>query len=200
MKNARRTTKLLRKKRHLFKLSLFYDTENKVVHVGGGLENSPILILHKMQIFDLLIRETLSRNCHGRSQLTLFQLRQTVWINGELSIVKNFIYRCEPFIRQDSKILHHQVRDVSGGWRIPYFAFSKNGFDYCGHFNTKDSRGGSQKTYVALFICFSPKTVQIDTLQKLTKDNCLDTVKQITARLRMSKKYSQRQLTIFYWN
>ena len=78
------------KKGRLFKLFPFYDPDNKVVRVGGRLANSPynidkkfpIMIPKDSQITVLLIRGAHARKLHGGPQLTLFYLRQTIWIPG----------------------------------------------------------------------------------------------------------------------
>ena len=88
--------KLLPKRGRLFTLFPFYDSDNKGFCVGGRLANSPynidkkfsILIPKDSPITLLLIREAHARNLLGGPQLTLFYLRQTIWIPGELSAVK----------------------------------------------------------------------------------------------------------------
>ena len=109
--------KLLPKKGRLFKLSPFYDPDNKVVRVGGRLanlpynidKNPPILIPKDSPITVLLIREAHARNLHGGPHSTLFYLRETVWISGWLSAIGKFIYKCNPFICHDARILQLQM-------------------------------------------------------------------------------------------
>ena len=77
---TKRRIKILPKRGRLFKLSPFYDPDNKVVRVGGRLANSPynidkkfpVLIPKDSPITVLLIREAHARNIHGGPQLTLF--------------------------------------------------------------------------------------------------------------------------------
>ena len=67
-------------------------------------------------------------------------------------------------------------------WEIfPHFPFSQIDLDYCGTFNTKDTRGSLQKTCVALFISFSTKGVHIETMRTLRKDDWLNAIKRFTA-------------------
>ena len=83
---TKRRKKLLPKRGRLFRLSPFYDPDNKVVRVGGRLANSPynldkkfpFLIPKNSPITVLLMREAHARNLHGGPQLTLFYLRQTI--------------------------------------------------------------------------------------------------------------------------
>ena len=67
-------------------------------------KDSPITVL--------LIREAHAKNLQGGPQLTLFYLRQTIWIPGGLSAVKNIIYNCKPCIRHDARILQPQMGDL----------------------------------------------------------------------------------------
>ena len=65
---------------------------------------------------------------------------------------------------------------------VSSFAFTHTGLDYCGPFSTKDNSGKLQKTYVALFVCFSTKAVHMETVTTLTKEDCLDAIRRFTAR------------------
>ena len=178
------------KRGRLFKLSPFYDPDNKVVSVGGRLANSPynidkkfpILIPKDSPITVLLIREAHARNLHGGPQLTLFYLRQKIWIPGGLSAVKRIIYSCKPCIRHGARILQPQMGDLPTERVGSSIAFTHTGLDYCGHFSTKDSSGNLQKTYVALFVCFSTKAVHMETVTTLTKEDCMDAIKRFTTR------------------
>ena len=187
---TKRRVKILPKRGRLFKLSPFYDPDNKVVRVGGRLAKSPynidkkfpVLIPKDSPITVLLIREAHARNLHGGPQLTLFYLRQTIWIPGGLSAVKKIIYNCKPCIRHDARILQPQMGDLPTERVVSSFAFTHTGLDYCGPFSVKDSSGKLQKTYVALFVCFSTKAVHMETVTTLTKEDCLHAIKRFTAR------------------
>ena len=187
---TKRRIKLLPKRGRLFKLSPFYDPDNKVVRVGGRLANSPynidkkfpILIPKDSPITVLLIREAHARNLHGGPQLTLFYLRQTIWIPGGLSAVKKIIYNCKPCIRHDARILQPQMGDLPTERVVSSFAFTHTGLDYCGPFSIKGSSGKLQKTYVALFVCFSTKAVHMETVTTLTKEDYLHAIKRFTAQ------------------
>ena len=187
---TKRKIKILPKRGRLFKLFPFYDPDQKVVRVGGRLANLPynidkkfpILIPKDSPITVLLIREDHARNLHGGPQLTLFYLRQTIWIPGGLSAVKKIVYNCKPCIRHDARILQPQMGDLPTERVVSSFAFTHTGLDYCGPFSIKDSSGKLQKTYVALFVCFSTKAVHMETVTTLTKEDCLHAIKRFTAR------------------
>ena len=51
----------------------------------------------------MLIREEHEKNLHRGPHLTLYTLRQIIWIPGGLSVVKGVL--CKPSIRFDAKLL-----------------------------------------------------------------------------------------------
>ena len=170
-------------------LSPFYDDEYDVIRVGGRLANSPynvdkkfpIIIPKYSPITDKLIRESHLRNLHSGPQHTLFDLRQTIWIPGGLATVKKVIHDCKTCIRFDAKILQPVMGDLPRERVVKSFTFENTGLDYCGPFQTihnKDMR----KIYVAIFVCFSTKAIHIETVNSLTKEDCLDAIKRFTAR------------------
>ena len=192
------------KRGRLFKLSPFYDQRNKVVRVGGRPANSlynidqkfSILILKDLSITVRLIREAHTRNLHGGPQLTLLYLRQTIWIPGGLSAVKKGIYNCKPCIRHNARILQPQLGDLPTERVVSSFAFTHTGLDYCGQFSTNDSIGKLQMTYVALFVYFSTKAIHMETVTKLTKEDCLDAIKRFIARRGLPENiYSENSRT-----
>ena len=190
--------KLLPKRGRFFKLSPFYDPDNQVARVSGRLANLPynidkmfpILIPEDSPITVLLIREAHARNLHGGPPLTLFYLRQTIWIPGGLSAVKKIIYNCKPCIRHDARILQPRMGDLLTEQVVSSFAFTQTGLVYSGPFSTTESSGRLQKTYVVLFVCFSTKAVHMETVTTLTKDDCLDAIKRFTARRGLPKNNS----------
>ena len=198
---SKQKLKLWPKRGRLFKLSPFYDPDIKGVRVRRRLANSPYNIDKKFPILIpkdsvFLIGEAHARNLHGGSQLTLFYLRQTIWIPGGLSAVKKFTYNCKPCIRHDAKILQPQMGDLPTERVVSSFAFTHTGLDYCGPFSTKDNNGKLQITYVALFVCFSTKAVHMETVTTLTKEDCLDAIKRLTARRGLPKNiYSDNSRT-----
>ncbi|XP_075263347.1 uncharacterized protein LOC142354895 [Convolutriloba macropyga] len=130
----------------------------------------------------MLIREAHEKNLHGGPQLTLDTLRRNNWIPGGLSVVKGVLYRCQPFIRFDAKLLQPQMGDLPREQLVPSFAFSHCGLDYCGPFYTKNGTRTLLKTYVGFFICFSTKAVHIEPVMSLTKDDCLAAIKRFVSR------------------
>ena len=186
---TKRRIKLLLKRRRFFKLSSVYDPDNKDVRVGGRLANSPynidkkfsILISKDSTITVLLIQEAHARNLHA-AQLTNCLSSTKILNSRGLSAVIKVICNCKPCIRRDARILQPQTGDLPTEHVVSSFAFTYTGLDYSGTFSTKVSSEKWQKTYVALFVCFSTKTFHMDTVTTLTKEDCLDAIKRFTAR------------------
>ena len=114
--------------------------------------------------------------------MTLFALRQTVWIPGGIASVKKVIHNCKPCIQFDARIRQPLMGDLPAEGIVEYFAFQFTGMDYCGLFYTKDSSQKLQKSYAAIFICFTTKGIHLEPVENLTKEDCLDTLKRFTRR------------------
>ena len=65
---------------------------------------------------------------------------------------------------------------------VESFAFQFTVMDYCGPFYTKDSTHKLQKSYAAIFICFTTKAIHLEPVDNLTKEDCLDTLTRFTGR------------------
>ena len=65
---------------------------------------------------------------------------------------------------------------------VESFAFQFTGMDYCVPFYTKGSSQKLQKSYTAIFICFTTKAIHLEPVENLTREDCLDTLKRFTAR------------------
>ena len=109
-----------------------------------------MLIPKDSPITVLLIWEAHAKNLHGGPQLTLFCLRQTIWIPGGLSAVEKNIYNCNPYIRHEAGILQPQMGDLPGERVVSSFAPTHTSLDYYGPFSTKDSSTGQQINWLTI--------------------------------------------------
>ena len=128
--------------------------------------------------------------------MTLYIVRQTVWIQGGLALAKQAIHKCKPCIRQDARLLQPEMGDLPFERVVKSFTFSNTGLDYCGPFYIRDNSSQKIKVYVAIFICFATKVLHMETVNSLTKDNCLDAVKPFCATRGLPKAfYSDNSMT-----
>ena len=184
------SSRRIKKNSHLLSLSPFFDEDNNVIRVGDRLTNSPYSVDKKFPIIipktsplaELLIRESHLRNLHSGPQMTLFALRQTVWIPGGIASVKKVIHNCKPCIRFDARIRQPLMGDLPAERMVESFAFQFIGMDYCGLFYIKDSSQKLQRSYAAIFICFTTKAIHLEPVENLTKEDCLNTLKRFTGR------------------
>ncbi|XP_063727425.1 uncharacterized protein LOC134854975 [Symsagittifera roscoffensis] len=94
------------------------------------------------------------------------------------------------------RLLQPEMRDLPLERVVESFTLSKTGHYYCGPFYIKDSSSQGSKIYVAIFICFATKAVHMETVNSLTKDDCLDAVKRFCARRGLPKAfYSDNSMT-----
>ena len=114
--------------------------------------------------------------------MTLFALLQTFWIPGGIASVKKVIHNCKPCIQFDACIRQPLMGNLPAEQTVESFAFHFTGMDYCGPFYTKDFSQKLQKSYAAIFICFTTKAIHLEPVENLTKEDCLDTLKRFTGR------------------
>ena len=167
---------------------IYSEAMNNAIRVGGRLANSPysvdknfpIIIAKTSPLAELLSRESHLRNLHSGPQMTLFAL--LVWIPGGIASVKKVIHNCKPCIRFDARIRQPLMGDLPAERIVESFVIQFTGMDYCGPFYTKDSSQKLQKSYAAIFICFTTKAIYLEPVENLTKEGCLDTLKRFTGR------------------
>ena len=125
----------IKKNSRLLSLSPFFDEDNNVIRVGGRLANSPnsvdkkfpIIIPKTSPLAEVLFQESQSRNLHSGPQMTLFALRQTVWIPGGIASVKKVIHNCNPCIRFGACIRQPLMGELPAKWIVESFAFQFTG-------------------------------------------------------------------------
>ena len=146
---------------------------------------------------ELLIRESHLRDLHSGPQMTRFALRQTVWVPGRIARAKKVIHNCKSCIRFDARIRQPLIGDLAAEQTVEYFAFHFTRMDCCGPFYTKDSSRKQQKSYAAVFICFTTKAIHLEPVETLTKKDCLDTLKRFTGRRGTPQKIYSDNWTTF---
>ena len=133
---TKRKIKLLPKRGRLFKLSPFYDPDNKVVRVGGRLANSPyniykkfpILIPKNLPITVLLIREAHAWNLHGGPQLTLIYLLFTT-ASPAFATTPGFFSRKWEICQQN--VLFHHLLSPTLAWTTVDLSAQKTTVENC---------------------------------------------------------------------
>ncbi|XP_053596461.1 uncharacterized protein LOC103580575 [Microplitis demolitor] len=146
----------LHRNHRLAKLIPYVDY-NGVLRVGGRLENlllddeqkNPAILPRSSRLSTLLIDHSHQRTFHGGTQLTLADLRRSVWIDTRRRGV-----RAQQLMGQ---LLSARVR--------PSKAFLHTRIDYAGPITLKTFQGRSAKTYkgwIAIFVCLATSTIHIE--------------------------------------
>jgi len=101
------------------------------------------------------------------------------------SIIKNVLHNCVKCYRFRQVKTHKLMADLPA-FRVNYASeFSHCGVDFAEPFNTKSSVGRSRivyKTYLALFICLTTKTIHLEIVSELSADTLIATLGRFFAR------------------
>ncbi|XP_051176008.1 uncharacterized protein LOC127291128 [Leptopilina boulardi] len=101
------------------------------------------------------------RALHSGPQLTLFLLRQEFWIIGDRNLIRKVFHNYEVCARQNAVGLSLLMGDLPAHRVNLCRVFLHTGLDYAGSIQVKSTKG-SQKAYIALFICLSTKAVHLE--------------------------------------
>ncbi|XP_044594067.1 uncharacterized protein LOC123271736 [Cotesia glomerata] len=104
----------------------------------------------------ILIDDSHRKTLHGGTQLTLADLRKSVWIIGGRVPVRSFILRCVICTRQRGEHAQQLMRQLPAARVQPTRAFLHTGLDYAGPITLKTFQGRGAKTYkgwIAVFVC-----------------------------------------------
>lgn len=169
------------------KLSAFYDPDSRVIRVGGRLQNAtalpfaerhPLLLPQHHPVTKLIFMWSHSQNLHAGPTALLAKVREEYWpLNGKV-IANQTVHSC---IRC-SRAKPVTFKQIMG--QLPEDRVSLNrpfqvcAVDFAGPFLVHYRLRGSRptKVYLAIFICFSYKTVHLELVEDLTVDaflNCL---------------------------
>uniref|UniRef100_A0A2S2P3M3 Integrase catalytic domain-containing protein n=1 Tax=Schizaphis graminum TaxID=13262 RepID=A0A2S2P3M3_SCHGA len=112
-------------------------------------------------------------------------VRQKYWVVHGRSIIRKVLHDCVKCYRF-RQVKTHQLMANLTAFRVNYApVFSHCGVDFAGPFSTKPSVGRSRiayKTYLALFICLTTKTVHLEIVSELSADTFIVTLKRFIAR------------------
>ena len=176
----------------LISLNPFLDAQN-VLRVGGRLVNSllpygvkhPIVLPKKDHFVDLLLRYEHFRNNHIGPNGLIAIVRQTYWIINAKTQAKRIVSRCTVCFKHNPKRSKQLLGSLPLERTENVRAFYNIGVDLCGPFHVRPTkrRGNStQKSYVALFICFAVKAVHLEILFDLTTESFIASLRRFIAR------------------
>nr|XP_012235935.1 PREDICTED: uncharacterized protein LOC105680081 [Linepithema humile] len=166
-----------------------------IIRIGGRLRNADLTPDHKHQIVlparhrivNLIFREEHVMRLHcGPEQLLSF-VQQKYWpLNGrrEAKKITQSCVRCFNYKPRtpDVRMADLPKTKVTATSR----PFTVTGIDYAGPFQMKESRRRGRvhvaKAYVAVFVCFSTRTVHLELVTALTTEAFLAALRRFVAR------------------
>ncbi|XP_044591450.1 uncharacterized protein LOC123269679 [Cotesia glomerata] len=153
----------LPKNNSITKLTPFIDHQG-VLRVGGRSKNAlldpeerhPAILPRQSPLTSILIDDSHRKTLHGGTQLTLADLRKSVWIIGGRVSVRSFILRCVICTRHRGERTQQLMGQLPAARVNPTRAFLHTGLDYAGPITLKTFQGRGAKTYkgwIAVFVC-----------------------------------------------
>ena len=179
------------KSNRLSKLYPFIDADDGVLRVGGRLharseslsQNTlyPAILTKHSPSSSLLAYNVHEQTLHGGLHMCIAELRRTYWIISSRQLFRELLRNCVICFRFNSKPLHALMGDLPKERITPSKPFTHTGLDYAGPLASK-IKGGTEKVYLAIFVCFSTKAVHIEVVSKLTSQACIAAIHRFAAR------------------
>ena len=178
--------KELPKTSKLLNLCPLFDTETNTIRVGGRLSQGnfleekkfPFLVKANSNFASLILQHFHEATLHGGGQLTLNTSREEYWIPKGKNLVTKIIKNCVKCSRFSNEIPAQVMADLPAERIIESRPFTNTGIDLAGPLTTKPDN----KTYIAVFVCFTTKATHLEIVQDLTKESCISALKQFIGR------------------
>lgn len=194
--------KEVRKSSSIKSLAPFIDQEG-LIRVGGRIGNSKrtydqkhqILLPYKDHFTTLLLKTEHERENHLGAMSLLNYIREKYWPLKGKTQSKSIVKMCIKCFKSKTPKLQSQLMAELPEERVnPQRPFSISGIDYCGPFFTKSMAKRStptQKTYLAIFVCFVTKAIHIEVVSDLSSECFMATLRRfISRRGKPSKLFS----------
>ncbi|XP_074032056.1 uncharacterized protein [Leptinotarsa decemlineata] len=200
-------SKLLHKKSKILSLNPFYDTTNKIIRVGGRLQQSnynylkkhPAVLPSNCHFTLTIVRQEHIRLLHTGPQALLASIRERFWPLSGRNLVKRVVHECVRCFRCKAKTQEYIMANLPPSRMTPSRPFSISGVDYAGPFQLRDRKGRNFKTfkaYIALFVCFSTKALHLEVVSDLTSECFLACLRRFMSRRgKCSEIYSDNGTT-----
>ena len=183
-----RQGKSLPRKSSLKAFAPFFDKENQVLRVGGRPANSNYQVFQVPDHCSSTVGYHRTTDAQNTSPLPQPFDKPTGYKNTR--IVQSTIQRCPQCTRFNIRQRQLLMGDLPEERISPSLALTHTGLDYSG------PKSKSKNIYVAIFICFSAKAVQLEPVETLTKEACLSILQGCFARRGLHQaKYSDNSRT-----
>ena len=147
---------------------------------GNFLEEKkfPFLVKANSNFVSLILQHFHEATLHGGGQLTFNTSREEYWIPKGKSLVTKIIKNCVKCSRFSNEIPPQVMADLPAETIIESRLFTSTGIDLAGPLTTKPDN----KTYIAVFACFTIKATHLEIIQDLTKESCISALKRLIGR------------------
>ncbi|XP_055604920.1 uncharacterized protein LOC129753147 [Uranotaenia lowii] len=177
------------------KLKWFYpilSQRDDVIRIGGRIDRSAQPYESKHQIIlpgshpftVLLLRSYHHRLLHASPQLLINMVRLKYWILGVRSAARKVVHQCIACVRARPQLIEQLMAELPASRVSPTRPFSVIGIDYWGPIQIKPRhrRDAPGKAYVAVFVCFSTKSVHLELVVDLTTAKFLQAFRRFVSR------------------
>lgn len=184
--------KQLPPKSPLLKFNIFLD-ENKLIRIGGRLQQSdfpdskkhPILIQSTHRFTKLLFNYEHQKLLHAGPQLLLATIRETYWPIRGRNLARFCCRQCVKCCRMRGQTVTPIMGNLPQQRLTPGFPFENVGLDYAGPIRAVSRQGRGcriVKVYIAVFICFTTKSIHLELVGDLTSDTFILALRRFMSR------------------
>ena len=168
-----------------------------IIRIGSRLANStieeaakfPIILPRKNEHVRDYIRSRHQADRHAGPKHVLTQLRQSVWILQGLQEVKAVLATCVQCQKAFKRPLQQKM-DILPAERItPGVPFESTGLDLMGPFGVKMNGRATHKVWVAVFTCFTTRSVHAEMVYKMDANSLINAIVRFSARRPGIKKF-----------
>lgn len=172
----------------IYKLDPF--VRDGIIRVGGRMKNSelpydakhPVLIPKTSPIAKMIIRHHHNKVGHLGRESVLASVRESFWIIGASSIVRQELRSCLSCRKRWAKVGEQKMSDLPlDRVKTDIPPFTNVGVDYFGPFMVKRGRT-QEKRYGCLFTCLNIRAVHIEVTESLRTDSFVNALRRFTAR------------------
>ncbi|XP_055621956.1 uncharacterized protein LOC129765574 [Toxorhynchites rutilus septentrionalis] len=173
-------------------LDLMFDS-NGLLRIHGRLaelSNSydsrfPMVLPADHQLSKLIARSIHHETLHAGPTQLLATIRQRFWPIRGRDLVRRTVHRCVTCFRCRPKASEQYMAPLPASRITPAKVFEHTGLDYCGPFLVRPlaGRGASVKVWVAVYVCFAVKAVELDIVAGLSAAACVNSLRRFVSRV-----------------
>ena len=171
-----------------------------ILRVGGRLHYAkisedrkhPILLPKTSAFTSLLIQTEHLRNLHAGPLLLMSVMQRKYWVIGARDIVGKITRKCARCLRFNVTTAQQLMASLPAARVTPSPPFTIVGVDYTGPVLIRAFNNNSKfrfKAYIAIFTCFSTKSVHLELVNGLTTRACIDTIRRFISRRGKPNKF-----------